>query len=97
MRNILEKSNFSHVFSIIKTRTIGKLGEFELCIDDVKELGKYLEIALHSEDLKNAEGAKEKISNLIAELGFDESNVEHRGYAAIISQNMGVKFEGGAG
>ncbi len=97
MRKILEKIGFSHVFSINKTRSAGKLGEFEVCIDDVKELGKYLEIALDSEDLKNKEEAKEKIDKLIAELGFDKPDVEHRGYAAIISQNMGIKFEGGAG
>jgi adenylate cyclase class 2 len=91
MKNILTKAGFSQLFTITKTRTTGHIGELELCLDHVKELGDYLEIALDSE---NGEEAKQKISDFMAKIGISEKDVEHRGYAAIISQNMGIKFEG---
>ena len=91
LREILKKLNYTMIFSITKKRANGRLNEFGLCIDKVKELGNYLEVEIISD---NGEEGKHKISALLKKLGAAEKNMEHRGYAAILSQRMGVKFEG---
>jgi predicted adenylyl cyclase CyaB len=91
LRRILELAGFSKLFTINKERTYGKLDNFEICLDKVKELGNYAEFEIIAEDA--AEG-KRTIHELFKKLKVSEKDIEHRGYAAIISQNMGVKFEG---
>lgn len=56
-RKILERIGYSEVLQINKKRRKGGLGEFELCLDSVKQLGNYLEVALESHD----HAVKEKI------------------------------------
>ena len=94
MQAILEKIGFKKVITITKERTFGKLGEFSICIDKVKELGNYIEFEIISNDAKQA---KNKINELLKKLNISENQIEHRGYAAIIFQDMGVKFEGTQG
>ena len=91
LRKILELAGFSKLFAINKERTYGKLDNFEICLDKIKELGDYAEFEIIADDA--AEG-KRVIHELFKKLNVSEKDVEHRGYAAIISQNMGVKFEG---
>lgn len=88
---MLEKIGFSKVTTMTKKRISGKLDEFELCLDDIKELGTYLEIALDSSD---GEAAKKKLIELLNKLGFDESQIIHKGYGAMLFERLGVKFEG---
>jgi predicted adenylyl cyclase CyaB len=94
MKKILLKSGFSQVLIMTKERTPGELGDFELCLDDIKELGTHLEIALDSNDEKIA---KKRIVELLGKLGYGESQIIHKGYVAILFERMGVKFRDGTG
>lgn len=91
LRKILGLAGFSKIFTITKERTYGKLDNFEICLDKIKELGNYAEFEIIADD---AAKGKRTIHELFKKLNVSEKDVEHRGYAAIISQNMGVKFEG---
>lgn len=91
MKKIINQLGFTKVFTLTKKRIPGRLEEFGLCLDDVKELGKYLEVEVISD---NPDEGKEKIRQLMTRLGIDDREVEHRGYGAIILQSMGVKYEG---
>ena len=94
MSDMLDKIGFSKVLTITKERTTGKLGEFGVCIDKVNDLGNYVEFEIISNDV---ESGKKKIDELFKKLNISEDRIEHRGYAAIFFQNMGVKFEGTQG
>tara|TARA_Y100000310_G_scaffold240778_1_gene244682 strand:- start:1648 stop:2202 length:555 start_codon:yes stop_codon:yes gene_type:complete len=91
MNEILVKSGFSKALTMTKKRLCGALDDFELCLDDIKELGTFIEIALDSDDEKKA---KEEIVGLLNKLGFDESQIVHKGYVAILFERQGVKFNG---
>ncbi len=91
MENILKAASFTNVFTLNKTRVLGRLGEFELCLDDVKELGKYMEVGLISEE---KEGTRNRILELIRELGFKEKDIEKRGYGEIMGEKLGHRFSG---
>lgn len=91
MHNLLLALGYTRALTITKERTPGMFGEFELCLDDIQELGLYLEISLDSEDKENA---KKKLVSFLNSLGFKEEYIEHRGYARILFEKMGVKYEG---
>jgi len=93
MKNILEKAGFTRILTLTKERKMGKLREFEINLDRVRELGNYVEIALESD----RHDARKDLIDFIKELGFTEGQIEHRGYAAIIWHSMGIKFEGTQG
>jgi adenylate cyclase class 2 len=90
-REILLKMGYSHLFDINKKREKAMLDGVELCLDDVKQLGKYLEAAIEAE---TKVGAKQKIMALLQKIGINEIQIEPKGYARIISENMGIKFRG---
>lgn len=89
MKNILEKMGYTNVLTINKTRTKGIFNQFNLCIDNINELGHYIEIELCNEDTKEA---KQKIISLLKEIGIDQKDIEERGYARILFERQGVKY-----
>ncbi len=91
MENILKTAGFVNAFNINKSRAVGELGEFELCVDDVKELGKYMEVSVISEE---KEKTRNRIIAFLKELGFEEKDIEKRGYGEIIGEKLGHKFDG---
>jgi adenylate cyclase class 2 len=90
-RDMLMKMDYSHLFDLNKVRENGKFDGMNLCLDDIKQLGKYLEVEIIGE---NHQEAKAKILELFQKIGINEIQIEHRGYARIISENMGIKFKG---
>lgn len=91
MRKILLRSGFVTVFDINKTRRRGELGEFEICIDDVKELGKFMEVCLIADEHENT---RERIIQFLKGLGFRDRDIETRGYGEILGEKLGCKFGG---
>jgi adenylate cyclase class 2 len=91
MRSILENMGLLNVFTLNKNRIRGRLDEFELCLDDVRELGKFLEVALESEE---KEAARDRIIDFLKGLGIEDKNIERRGYGEIIGEKLGHRFEG---
>lgn len=89
MKKILERTGFSKAITMTKKRLQGKLGDFEVCLDDIKELGTYMEIALDSLD---GNTAKKRIVELLAQLGFPKDRIIHKGYVALIFESMGVIY-----
>lgn len=88
-RRIIEKMGYSHIFDINKTREKGSIGCINVCLDNIKQLGKYIELEILGD---NVDEAKQKILELLNKIAINESQIEQRGYARIISENMGVKF-----
>lgn len=75
---------------VTKTRRSGHVGEIEVQIDDVEELGTYLEVAIQVD--KDTCRARESIDQLLRELGIPADRVELRGYPVILLEQQGVSF-----
>ncbi|MBM3303980.1 MAG: class IV adenylate cyclase [Candidatus Aenigmarchaeota archaeon] len=90
-RRMLETMGMANVFTLNKKRICGRLGEFEVLLDDVKELGKYLEVSLDSEE---KEGARKRILKFMKKIGIEDDDIEKRGYGEIIGEKMGHRFGG---
>jgi len=88
---LLETMGLTNTFTLNKIRIYGKLGEFEVLLDDVKELGKYLEVALESDE---KDKSREKILKLMKGIGVNEKDIEKRGYGEIMGEKLGHRFGG---
>jgi len=91
LEKILLKIGFVEVLTLHKKRTSGKYGKFSLEVDEIKELGNYLEVEVRGQ---NGEKLQAEIKNLFLKVGLPEKNIERRGYPEIILGSRGLKFEG---
>ena len=72
---------FPHNFVVKKTRSKGHLNDCEICLDDVQDLGLFLEI----------EGPREKILEVCKELRLDlEKKDFGKGYAIMMAKKVGL-------
>jgi len=74
--NFLEKLDFTKAFSIVKNREVYKYRNFEICLDDVEQLGCFIEIESSShEDGDRSEEIKkcQDLMGLIAPGAISES------------------------
>jgi predicted adenylyl cyclase CyaB len=78
------------VVVVQKTRRSGQFGAVEVQIDDVEELGTYLEVAVQVD--QDTHGARELIDQLLRELDIPADRVELRGYPVILLEQQGVSF-----
>ncbi|SFP59531.1 adenylate cyclase, class 2 [Halolactibacillus halophilus] len=84
----LMRDSLSSILTIDKNRSTFKKGAFTLNLDTIKNLGDFIEIELLDEN-DYYEG-KEKIAELILELGIDGSNIIEDGYVTLIKKKNGL-------
>jgi adenylate cyclase, class 2 len=87
---ILDAMGAELAIIVTKTRRSGHLGEIEIQIDDVEDLGTYLEVAVQVDD--EIHQARKSIDRLLRELGIPSDRVELRGYPVILLEQQGVSF-----
>ncbi len=73
---------------VIKNRRTAKHGEFEICIDEVEELGSFIEIEKMSED---ADTARRELNEFLSSLGISEKDQIHKGYDIMAIEKMNGK------
>lgn len=91
MQRILSKMNYVKVLTLTKERMLGGYKDFEICLDNIKGLGTFLEVAL---DCNNKEEGRKRIIEFLNSLGFKEKEIEHRGYPRILFEKQGIKYAG---
>lgn len=91
LEKILQKAGFATVCLFHKKRTSGKLGKFSLELDQIEELGDYLEVEIIGKD---GEKMQEEIKDFFKKLDLPEENIERRGYPEIVMESQGIKFLG---
>lgn len=88
---ILEKTGFVNVLTLHKKRTSTKYEQFSLEIDEIEELGNFLEAEVIGED---GEKLQEEIKRFFLSLGLSSEKIDRRGYPEMIFEARGQKFEG---
>ena len=94
VEKMLMMFGFVNVFNLTKKREMGELEDFEVILDDVKELGNFIEIALDAEDAGDTEEARKRIIDFFSKIGLNEDQLDKRGYGEIVGEQLGHKFEG---
>lgn len=87
MHNILLSLSAIPVVEVKKIRYKAKLGEYEVCLDNVETLGDYVEFEALINDGDDPVGIEEKLFSLATSLGLTAEDRETRSYDTIIFQN----------
>jgi adenylate cyclase class 2 len=69
-----------------KIRRKGKLGEYEICLDQVENLGNFIELEKMANDDADADKIMEDLFQKIESLGLSREDQEKRGYDTQIYQ-----------
>ncbi|HEY4514820.1 MAG TPA: class IV adenylate cyclase [Candidatus Paceibacterota bacterium] len=80
MHGALNALGWSPEVEVKKLRRKGKLGELEICLDVVEELGTFVELEKMCQDDTDPADVEEMLLATLEELGIPRSNQEKRGY-----------------
>ena len=78
---LLKKLGFRESGRVVKRRRIYRAGKAIICLDDVEELGKFVEIEVECDDL---EKGKQTVFEIASRLGFDRKDSIRRSYLEMV-------------
>lgn len=83
---MLEILGWYPAIEVKKIRKKGRLGEYEICFDEVEKLGSFIEIEKITGDNVNSEEVREELFKELELLGLSRGNEETKGYDTQIYQ-----------
>lgn len=92
LKKILLSLNFKEVIVVEKTRNIWYYKDAEIAIDDVSDLGSFIELELTKKPASSKEG-KEYLYNILKELNAKVGEEDLSGYPYRILEKKGHKFD----
>lgn len=86
MDNILQILGWFPEIEVKKVRRKGKLGNYEICLDQVEELGNFVELEILTSDDADPQKIREELFVILENLGLSRNDEETRGYDTQIYQ-----------
>lgn len=80
MDNILKALGWFPEVEVKKVRRKGKLGEYEICLDRVEELGDFIELEKFTDDNADPDEVREELFKVLEKFGLSREDEEVRGY-----------------
>ena len=89
MLDALNMMGYVNVVSVYKKRQKIKYQDYTICLDQVRNLGNYIEVEKLFNDDSELDGVQEEIFNFLKTLGINPEDREEHGYDTLIylSQN----------
>lgn len=84
MGNILSSLGFSPVGTVIKKRKNFRLGDFFISIDEVRNLGTFMEIEIAVKDSRNYDEKVESILKFLEKLGMSRESTIRESYLEML-------------
>ncbi|MDP2841008.1 MAG: class IV adenylate cyclase [Candidatus Methanoperedens sp.] len=84
MGNILSSLSFTPVATIVKKRKKYRLGDFIISLDEVRNLGDFMEVEVSIRDSKSHEDKVESIFRLFEKLGVSRDESIRKSYLEMI-------------
>jgi len=78
---VLERLGFKKVMEVRKVRKVYRKDDIEVCLDDVTDLGLFVEVESKSTDL---EATRARVLNVVNALGIKDSDLERRAYLELL-------------
>lgn len=95
VHKILQTLGWFPVVEVKKVRRKGNLGKYEICLDQVENLGSFVELEKMTSDDANPEKVRGELFNELVSLGLSREDEEIRGYDTQIYQLQKIKSDGG--
>ncbi|HVX90731.1 MAG TPA: class IV adenylate cyclase [Candidatus Paceibacterota bacterium] len=83
-RGMLELLGLKESVRVVKTRRTGHYGAYEICIDDVADLGSFIEVEIMGEQ-EDAQELQNKMWEFLASLGIAPHDQVTRGYDLLMA------------
>ena len=83
LKNILESLNFKEIITVEKTRSTWHYKDTEIAIDNVKDLGNFIEIEANG-NFENIEEAKKHLYEILKELNTELGEQDFEGYPYLL-------------
>ncbi|MHA1860526.1 MAG: class IV adenylate cyclase [Candidatus Asgardarchaeia archaeon] len=87
VKDLLIKLGFTQIAELKKFREVYRKEDVSLSIDDVEELGHYIEIETLSKD-SDFHDPREKINDLIEKLGLKRENITRETYLEMVLKDL---------
>ncbi|MGW1131886.1 class IV adenylate cyclase [Streptomyces griseoluteus] len=88
--SIIQAIGAEHAVTVAKVRRMATVDDLEVIIDEVDDLGTFLELAVETDD--DTAAARAKIDAFLGTLRIAPERVELRGYPTMLLEAQGVKF-----
>jgi adenylate cyclase class 2 len=83
-KNILTSLGFSPMATVTKKRKNYRLGDFLISLDEVQNLGNFIEIEISAEDSRKYEEKVESIFKFIEKLGLNRNSTIRKSYLELM-------------
>ena len=96
MEKILQLSGFYESIRFTKRRRKCRLGEYEICLDEVEGLGNFIEIEklfLDGESETDGQTAQAQLFDFLRQLGAQEQDKVLQGYDVLIYNRVNAKLK----
>lgn len=81
-RKMLELLGFVHTISVNKNRRKGKIGDLEICLDEVEGLGSFIEVEKMSDE--DGEKVQAELMDFLVSLGVKSEDRVFEGYDTML-------------
>jgi len=89
LQQLLLGSGYVKVVEIKKRRSSYRLEDFEINVDEIENLGTFVEIEGRGDE-EGREKIEEKIASLLSSLGIQNENIIRKGYVALMLEQPSV-------
>ena len=89
--DMLARVGYMRGIHIHKSRQIAKYHDLELCLDEVDELGTFVEVEKLAEAEADVDAIQTELWNLLLELGVDPDDRTHKGYDILMHELVDAK------
>ncbi len=86
LHNILLTLGYTPIVEVKKVRQKGRMGKYEICLDQVEQLGSFVELETLTSDDVDPERTQEELYRVIESFGLSRNDEEVRGYDTQIYQ-----------
>lgn len=91
LKDIIELLGYKEFVRINKKRWISHYKDYEICLDEVDNLGCFVEMEKLEEISENIiEGVRQEMIDFLISLGIDSENIVRSGYDTLMSQNKKI-------
>jgi adenylate cyclase class 2 len=91
VEEIVQEIGAEPAVTVTKARRMTRTPELEIIIDEIEELGIFLELSVEGDNL-DVLAARQTINDFLKKLGIGPERVELRGYPTILLEKQGVVF-----
>lgn len=84
VEHMLERVGYSLGVRIRKTRKIAKYKDLEICLDEVDDLGTFIEVEKLADDNADVDAIQNELWGILSKLGIDPEDRVHKGYDTLM-------------